>query len=49
MQGALDGNQSGQDDTAIAKDLAADACMADLLEFQRLTEQLEEVKQWLQI
>ena len=36
-----------QDDQAIAQEIASDVCTADLLEFQRLTEQLEGIKQWL--
>ena len=45
-QGALGGHKRS-DDRAMARDIAGDVCMADLLEFQRLTEQFEELRQWL--
>ncbi|KAK9868099.1 hypothetical protein WJX84_003098 [Apatococcus fuscideae] len=44
--GALGGHKRS-DDRAMARDIAGDVCMADLLEFQRLTEQFEELRQWL--
>ena len=36
-----------QDDRAIARDIASDVFTADLLEFQRLTEQFEAIRHWL--
>ncbi|KAK9868101.1 hypothetical protein WJX84_003709 [Apatococcus fuscideae] len=44
--GAL-GKHQPHDDRALAKEIAGDVCMADLLEFQRLTEQFEELRRWL--
>ncbi|KAK9827436.1 hypothetical protein WJX74_002240 [Apatococcus lobatus] len=51
MRGMAGGRrQAGKaqlDDKAIAEESAREVCTADLLEIQRLTEQLEDVREWL--
>ncbi len=46
LQGAM-GWSSQQDDRILARDIAHEACLADLLELQRLTAQCHELRQWL--
>ena len=46
LQGAL-GMNNQPDDRVLAREIAQEICMADLIEFQRLTEQFEEIREWL--
>ncbi len=46
LQGAM-GMNTQQDDRVLAREIAQEVCMADMIEFQRLTEQFEEVREWL--
>lgn len=41
------GAQDNPNDRAIAEEIGSEVCNADLLEFQRLTEQLGQIKDWL--
>ena len=41
------GKVGHQDDRALARELAREVILADLLEFHRLMEQFEEIREWL--
>lgn len=41
------GKVGQQDDRALARELAREVILADLLEFHRLMEQFEEIREWL--
>ena len=36
-----------QDERMVARQLAQEVCMADMVEFHRLRQQLQEARQWL--